>query len=187
MDEQVLWARLCAGDSHASAAFYDRFQGEVNRLVWRLLGADPEHDDMVQHIFLKLFEGASRLRNPEMLAKWVRTVAINAVHSELRKRRVRRFWSPVHREADDFAGVASSPEVRQLLRRVYEALDRLPPNEHVAFVLHYIDERSLLEVAELTACSTATVKRRLVRARAAVAKAASNDEALEGFVGGGTQ
>jgi RNA polymerase sigma-70 factor, ECF subfamily len=183
MDDRVLWERLSGGDAHAQAAFYDRFQGDVNRLVRRLLGVDTEHDDLVQQIFLKLFESAHRLRNAATLAHWVRTVAVNTVHSELRKRRVRRFWSPVHREPDSYAGVATSPEASQLLRRIYDVLHGLPADEHVTFVLHYIDERSLSEVAELNGCSTATVKRRLIRARERIAKVTAGDEDLKRILG----
>jgi RNA polymerase sigma-70 factor (ECF subfamily) len=183
-DDGTLCARLAERDPIAAAAFYDRFQRDVNRLVWRLLGADPDHHDLVQQVFCKLLEKIGSVRDPATLSGWVQLVTVNTVYSELRRRRVRRFWSRAIEPADDSPAVHATPETRELLRRAYELLALLPAADHVAFVLHYVDERSLREVADLTGASTATVKRRIARARAKLHAAAASDAAIHTLLGG---
>jgi RNA polymerase sigma-70 factor (ECF subfamily) len=69
-------------------------------------------------------------------------------------------------------------EARNLLEKVYGLLDKLPADERIAFTLRYIDERPLLEVAEVCDCSLATIKRRIARAEQRFARLASRDAAM---------
>ena len=52
-------------------------QTQVNRWVWRLLGADPDLNDIVQQVFVRIFRAGTRLRETHKLATWV-----HAVHRE---------------------------------------------------------------------------------------------------------
>lgn len=171
-------------DKTAPAAVYDRFGHDVNRLVWRCLGADPDHDDIVHDAFIQIIEGLPRVTNPAALRSWVASVAINTARTELRKRRLRRaFWS-----ADPMPDVAASttdPETARVLRRTYAILDRLPTDERIAFILRFIEQHALAEVAEMVGCSLATAKRRIARANERFHKLASRDPDLARRLEGG--
>lgn len=144
---------------------HDRFAGDVNRLVWRLLGADQDHDDIVQQVFCKLLTNASKVREAEKLAGWVQSVTVNAVYSELRKRGVRRLFRRKESIAPEpVTETVIDAESRDLLARVYTEMGRMPAGERLAFTLRYVEEKPLAEVAELCDCSLATIKRRLHRA-----------------------
>lgn len=148
----------------AAAVVYDRFSAAVNRWVWRLLGADPEHDDIVQQVFVRILRSGPHLRDSDKLAGWVHAITINTVHGELRRRHVRRlFWrnaAPVALHGDFVREV----EMRDLLVRAKVVIDKLPPAERIAFMLHYVDRHSLSEIAELCGYSLSTAKRRLAGA-----------------------
>jgi RNA polymerase sigma-70 factor (ECF subfamily) len=164
-------------DATAFAVVYDRFGDDVNRLIWRCLGADPDHDDVVHEAFLQILKGLPRVVDPRALRGWVATVAINTARTELRKRRFRRaFWSadPV----PDVAVSAGDPECHELLRRTYAILDRLPTDERIAFILRFVEQHALAEVAELVGCSLATVKRRISRATKRFGELAARDPEL---------
>jgi len=70
-DRAATVAGMLAGDSHARASFYDHYRAMVNRLVWRLLGADSEHDDVVQMVFVHALTSIGKLRDPESLDTWL--------------------------------------------------------------------------------------------------------------------
>jgi RNA polymerase sigma-70 factor, ECF subfamily len=163
-DEELLrW--LQRGDPGAAAMLHARFAVEVNRLVWRLLGADQDHDDIVQHIFCKLLVSAKRVRDAEKLSGWVRSVTVNAVYSELRKRSVRRLFLAAQAvQPEQFEDSVANAEAREVLARVYTVLARMPVADRIAFSLRYLDGKQLAEVAELCGCSLATAKRRISRA-----------------------
>jgi RNA polymerase sigma-70 factor, ECF subfamily len=162
--DEELYERIQAGDEAAAALLYDRFARDVNRLIWRMLGADPDLDDLVSDTFLKVLESVHTVRSPDRLRSWVLSVAVNTVRSEFRKRAFRRrvLFRPVDPEA--VAAAAEDPEARELLRQVFTLLEQLSADHRLAFSLRHIDGRTLPEVAELCGCSLATIKRRLARA-----------------------
>lgn len=138
-----------------------RFAGTVNRLVWRLLGPDSDHDDLVQQVFFAMLTSIRQLRDPSKLDVWVRTVTVNAVRQELRRRSVRRlFWGEqkhVRRSGD----LVSEVESRDLLGHCTEVLDKIPTAQRLVFVLHFVEGHSLKEVAVMCGYSHITAKRRL--------------------------
>lgn len=175
-DDQALLERVHQGGEAAAALLYERFSPDVSRMIWRLLGADSEHEDLANEVFVKVLVGARRVRDGGSLRAWVLSVTVNTVRSELRKRAVRRrlqFWGepPEQRGSDDHEG-------RDLVARTFAVLERLPVNERLAFSLRYIDGHTLVEVAELCSCGLATAKRRIKRAEERFAKIAKRDPRL---------
>lgn len=167
-----------AGDPRTGTLLFDRCEAQVNRLVWRVLGADEDHDDVVQQVFVALLAGLRRLRDPEALHGWVAAVTINTVRTEIRRRRVRRLLFGEARALDLAEAPPASAEDRELLRRTYAALERLPADERIAFALRFIDERPLAWIAAACDCSLATIKRRIGSAQARFRRIAARDPAL---------
>ncbi|HEX7451174.1 MAG TPA: sigma factor-like helix-turn-helix DNA-binding protein, partial [Polyangiaceae bacterium] len=89
---------------------------------------------------------------------------INTVHSELRRRQVRRFFWREIPPAVLHGDFVREVEVRDLLVRAKSVIDKLPPAERIAFMLHYVDRHSAPEIAELCGYSLSTAKRRLASA-----------------------
>jgi len=146
----------------ASPLLYARFAPAVNRVVWRLLGADPDHNDVVQQVFYRILKQVLRLREPEKLDSWVQTIAANTVYELLRRRQVRRlFLKDLPTEAH--ADLVRDVEVRDLLLHTKALIERLPAKERIVFMLYYVEGRTLAEVAELGGYSLATAKRRIAR------------------------
>ncbi len=102
------------------------------------------------------------------LVAWVRTVASNLLRSELRRRGAET--RALRRLAPD---VAVAELMDPVLERsaVVEALDGLPEGQRRAVVLHYLEDRSVEDVATRLGVTTGTVKRQLYRARAGLAAA----------------
>lgn len=163
-EDARLLERARAGDPEVGAALYDRFADLVNRVVYRVMGADTELDDLVQQVFIKVLGGIGRVEDPAALQAWVCAICVNTVRSEIRRRRIRSIVRSSPHPPDTFAA-ETDHEARALLRQVYGVLDRLPVEQRLAFTLRFIDGRSLTEVAQMCGCSLATVKRRIVRAR----------------------
>jgi RNA polymerase sigma-70 factor (ECF subfamily) len=179
-----LLALMQEDPSRGAPLFYDRFQREVNRLVWRLLGADPEHDDVVQQVFLTALRRVSAVRDPERLLAWVRTVTVNAVYDEVRKRRVRRLFLRDAAQNEVHPSLVHDVEVRDFLLRAKRVLDMMPAKERMVFLLHIVEGRGLSEIAELCGCSLATAKRRLARAHVRFDKLAARHPELLRLLGG---
>jgi RNA polymerase sigma-70 factor (ECF subfamily) len=174
------------GDTGAvAAAIYDLFEADVNRLVWRILGADAEHDDVVHHVFIQLVTGIAKLRDPEALRVWMGSVCVKTVRTEIRRRRLRRLFaaSPSHRP--HVAAPSQDHEARELLEKTYAILDSLPANQRLAFVLRHLEELALVDVAAACNCSLATIKRRLAKAETRFKRLAAREPGLAERLGEG--
>lgn len=162
------------GEAASVLIVHDRFGPMVNRLVWRLLGADGEHDDVVHDVFVNVLESIGAVKSPVLLEEWIAGVTVNTVRRELRRRafyRIFRFGPGPAREL----AVSSNAEARLALKRFYEVLDGMAANDRIVFALRFVEGRSLAEIGAVCGCSLAAVKRRLKRARARFERAAGGE------------
>jgi RNA polymerase sigma-70 factor (ECF subfamily) len=143
---------------------YERFAAEVNRLTWRLMGADPDHNDAVQQVFFRVMVKGGSVRDPDRLGAWIRAVTVRTVYSMQRRRGLKRFFFKDVDEGDVHADLVRDVEARDLLLHARRVLAKLPAGERIVFSLHFIEGHTLEEVAELCGFSLATAKRRLRRA-----------------------
>jgi RNA polymerase sigma-70 factor (ECF subfamily) len=146
-------------------ALFERFAPYVASIGKRLLGREDEVDDLVQEVFLSAVRGIHGLRDPDAAKAWLATVAVRNAHRRLRRRRVLR-WLGLADEVspDDLVDESVSPERRAKLVRVYALLDRLPPDQRIAWILRHVEGERLDVVARLCGCSLATAKRRITAA-----------------------
>ncbi|NMB77106.1 MAG: sigma-70 family RNA polymerase sigma factor [Myxococcales bacterium] len=165
--------------------FFREFGPLVNRLVWRLLGADRDHDDVVQQSFLNLFEAAGGVREARALPAWVACVTVNTVRRELRRRKLLRLFFPPAAPPPAPAVPGADAERRMFLERCYVFLERMSTEDRIVFSLRFIEGYTLEEVAQLCGCSLATAKRRLARARQKFSELAARDSLLGAMLEGG--
>ena len=165
-DDASLLEALKHPGPRASALLYDHFATEVNRLVWVVMGADAEHDDMVHQVFLELLAHVHKVRHAHALRAWVKTVTLNTLRGQLRRRILRRRWraeDPGSLERHE--GVCDDPEARQLLGHVYAIVETLSPELRIMFTLRFIEEQTITQIAQARGCSESTVKRKLSKAQ----------------------
>ena len=172
---------LRRGSPESALLLYDRVSARVNRLVWRLLGADPEHDDVVHQVFLNVFSSIGGLKDAAALDGWVVGLTVNTVRRELRRRKYRRllrldFAATV--PGGEAAAADLDPERQMVAHRFYAALARMGVDERIAFTLRAIEGCALAEVAQACGCSLATAKRRVARAHDTLTRAAERDPVL---------
>lgn len=178
MEPASLLRRLQARDVEAAAAFYDRYGPLVDRLVWSLLGADAEHQDIVHDVLCKLLENTHQVRDPNKLDAWVRSVTTFTVRSVLRKRKVRRRFAGEVSDLENHQRHIDDAAARETLQAFYRVLAELSPDLRIAFAYKYVDQMTLEEIAQCCESSRSTIKRRLNKAKARFIKLARREPAL---------
>jgi RNA polymerase sigma-70 factor (ECF subfamily) len=148
-------------------ALFRTYSGDVNRLVWRLLGADAEHNDLVQQVFFKVIARRHSLREPELLRAWIHSITVNTVYQELRRREVQRLFFSAWRPTNLHGDLVQEMETRDFLVAALSVVGRLSAKQRIVYVLRFLEGRSLPEIADMCGVSLGTVKRRL---RGAVAR-----------------
>jgi len=164
-DDAALVEALRAGHPGAAAVFYDRHAEHVRLTLRSVLGPDDDIPDLLQEVFIRALNQIEKLRDVERLTSWLTTIAIFVARAQIRLRSRRswlRFFSPERTRPGHLEPPSS--DARQALREVYAVLDQMPVDHRMAFVLRYIDGKTLVEAAEVCETSLATLKRRLARA-----------------------
>ena len=149
--------RRAAGDDFDSvfAAEYP----SVLRTVFLICHDSQQAQDITQEAFVELLRHWDKVSRYERPGAWVRRVAIRRLVKVMR-RDVRR------REAE--AEVAFEPPATLAPGDVdvLRAVRALPVRQRTAVVLHYFEDLSVHDVAELLECSPSTAGVHLHRARA---------------------
>lgn len=170
--EQDLRERLCRGDISAVGQAYDRFHQQVRAFARRLLGDEASTEDLVQEVFVTLPSAIRRYRGESSLKTFLLSIAVNHsrhhVRSAVRRRRGLQNLAE-HSALAAAAGRGDDPEQlarrKQLAELLQRALDELPLDQRVAFVLCEVEERASPEVASIVGAPEATVRTRLFHAR----------------------
>jgi RNA polymerase sigma-70 factor (ECF subfamily) len=141
----------------------------VAALVLKLIGRPGDVDDVVQDVFIQAHRGLGSLRSAEALRPWLRRITVRRSQRWLRKRWVLRWFRESGLDAtEQLVDPTASPEDRALVATLYRALERLPRDERLVWVLRIVEGETLESIAELLGCSVSTVQRRLRAAQAVV-------------------
>jgi RNA polymerase sigma-70 factor (ECF subfamily) len=162
--DQELVRRALGGDRGGYDQLYRRNVDLVWRRLTRLLGPDPEREDLAQQVFLEVFGRLDRFRGEARFSTFVCRVAVNMAIDHLERRRRRpQPLGPLDFDlpADAEASPEQQAEQRQRMALVWAGLERIKPKKRVAFVLRVIEGLSLEEVAELVDASVPTVAQRV--------------------------
>lgn len=160
-------AASSAGEVRDLDDAYRRFAPYVAAIAVRILGRSDELDDLVQDVFVEATRGIASLAEPQAIRGWLARIAVRASVRRLRRRRLlRALYLAIddHADYDALAAPDATPEQRAMVARVYRALDALPLDERVAWVLRHVQGATLDEAAALCGCSLSTYQRRLRRA-----------------------
>ncbi|HEX6765561.1 MAG TPA: RNA polymerase sigma factor, partial [Polyangiaceae bacterium] len=172
---------VIAGDTRASAAFYDRLKPVIERTLGRLLGSrDPAYEDLFQQTLVALVESIDRFRNECPLEAWASIVAARIVYRHIRRRRLeRRLFVVSDVEGEILPRAApAAPALRSAIRRVEAHLREVSEERSWTFLLHDVMGFGLAEVASITGASESAAQSRLVRGRKEIHSRIAQDAEL---------
>jgi len=156
---------LAAGEAWAIAETWHRFAPMVLTLAERALGSKSEADDLGQEVLYCVFRKIKTLRDPDSMRSFVYSIAVRALKSELRRKRLRG-WLSFHPPETlvDLSSRSMDMESRDLLRKCHALLDRLTPRDRLVFILRRMESMTVEEIAAAMDISLSTVKRSMAHA-----------------------
>ena len=166
--EDELVARIRARDVDALASVYDAHHVALRVLARRLVGDDSIAEDLVHDTFVALPGAMRTFRGSSSLRTFVMGIAVNRAKKYIRTASRRRAAYERH-AAQPPPPDAQPPDValarRQLAEALHRALDSLPHDQRVAFVLCEIDELTSSAAAAIVGSPEETIRTRLYHAR----------------------
>lgn len=177
--EQDFIKRLKARDEAALEELMAQYETKVFGLALRMTGSRQDAEEILQDVFLTVFQKIDGFRGDSKLSSWIYRIATNVSLMKLRKHS--KFPEvPLEEELGPRMteeGMIAEPVVdwsklpdeellrKELLHRVDEALQLLPPDYRSVFVLRDIEEYSAEEASQILRISISALKSRLHRAR----------------------
>lgn len=168
-------ARVLAGDSAAYEGIMRRYNRRLYRIARGITTSDEDAKDVVQESYVRAYFRLAQFQGPDGFASWISRIVINEAISRGRKRRL-SYDNAVN--PDDLAiDTNNRPENIAMgddtLQMIETAIDKLPLEFRIVFMLRGVEELSVKETADLLNIKPATVKTRFHRARILVKKTLS--------------
>ncbi len=166
-DEELALA-LRAGDDDAFSTLYERYKRALYVLGVRMLGRQEAARDLVQDVFLKVYEKRRELNQPASFRSWLLTIGRNHCISCLRRERrsVQADDALLERIAveDPRPGIEDQEDAEW----IRDALARLSPEHREVMILREYQDLSYREIAQIIGTTEGTVKSRIFKARRAL-------------------
>jgi RNA polymerase sigma-70 factor (ECF subfamily) len=139
--------------------------------------ADLAHT-LTQETFLRAWSTRFAFRGECSVPTWLTRIALNLLRDHTRTGRF-RFWRRVSSTSVDASEIApflpnpDSPADSRIIASeqmslIWKTVDNLSPRQRTVFLLRFVDEMELPEIAAVTGIPLSTVKSHLYRALAAV-------------------
>ena len=162
IDEQLM-ACAAAGSDTAFEELYRRFARRLKGFFFLQLGGNEElAADATHDVFLRAYEARERFQEGRKVDTWLFTIAYNICRNHYRSNAY---------EAQLMASLDAEPVTDQQIEVELDAalldealaqvLSELPTPLHQLFSLHYQEELTIPQIAEIVGIAEGTVKSRL--------------------------
>jgi RNA polymerase sigma-70 factor (ECF subfamily) len=178
LDTQLV-ERCLAGDEGAWEDLVKTHTRRVYSICYRFIGKDSEAQDLTQEVFLRLFRTLKSFRSGEgSFTVWLSRMTRNLLIDNYRRTRQERVTDsiedqlPMLEERSIGAGSRADGLLagREASEMLQGALQRLSPELRETVILRDLEEMEYKEIAETLGVPEGTVKSRLNRGRAELAR-----------------
>lgn len=167
-DEQLIGA-VRTKDQKAMGDIFDRYGTMVYSVAMRVLKDSAQAEDVMQEIFLQVWNSPERFVNGRgSLGAWLAVVARNRAIDLLRQRRVTEPCDEVVLASG--TNLASEVEQNTMMRKVRGVLETLPTEQQRSLELAFFEGLTHSEIAARTGDPLGTVKTRIRAALASLRK-----------------
>ena len=166
--------RVRASDQVAARELVEHLHPLVIRIVRAHLPRRVAEEDLAQEVFMKVFTRLGQFQGAVPFPHWVSRIAVTTCIDHLRaqKRRPEFRWADLsENEADMLDAVLTSENdvsvndalaARELVAKL---LEQLKPADRLVIQMLDLEQKTLLEISQLTGWSTSLIKVRAFRAR----------------------
>jgi RNA polymerase sigma-70 factor (ECF subfamily) len=179
--DYTLVERCLSGDAAGWEELVRVHTRRVYGLCYRFTNSEGEAQDLTQEIFLRVFRSLKSYRSTEgAFSTWLTRLSRNLLIDHYRRTRQERLTDPIEDqlavlEQKEQGGMASTRPDRALAGReaseiLQAALAKLSPELRETVILRDLQELEYREVAEVLKIPEGTVKSRLNRGRAELAR-----------------
>jgi RNA polymerase sigma-70 factor (ECF subfamily) len=158
----------------------ERYWPRILRFILAAIQDSDAAETLTQDCFWKAYRSRGAFRGDSSLNTWLMHIAVNLVRDHTRSRRF-QFWKNARRDAVDSKTThewlpdrSISPEqrasVNEQVQAVWQATKSLSERQRTVFLLRFVEDMNILEIAEATGLTENAVNVHLFRAVRAIRK-----------------
>jgi len=162
-----LLTRLKNGDMLAFDRVYELYSHKLFSFIFKILKNKAEADDIVQEVFVKIWESRHKIENYKLLNSYIFTIAYNNSIDLIRKRiNNTKYLEHLKNSAviNVTPNVISQIEFNELNTQTEKLISNLPERQKQVYLLHREEGLTYPEIAEKLGISKNTVENHMVKA-----------------------
>lgn len=158
-DDTELVERLQHGDVEAFDQIYAKYSGKLYAFGLKYNRSTVEAEELVQSVFLKLWENAGHLKKESQFKSYLFTIAYNDMCKLFRKRNYQqKFISDMlYENAQPSAEIEEGIDYQSVLEQVLKIVEKLPERQKIIFLKSREEGKSSREIAKEVGLSPGTV------------------------------
>jgi RNA polymerase sigma-70 factor (ECF subfamily) len=158
-DDTILVEKLRKGDLESFDLLYDRYAGRLHYFGMKYLKSEEETEELVQTVFLKVWEYHKNLRKESSFKSYLFTIAYNDICKLFRKKYYhQKYVSDILNEnPQPCIEIEKGVQCKSVLERIQEIIEKLPERQKVIFRKSREEGKSSREIADEVGLSPGTV------------------------------
>jgi len=181
----LLVRRCISGDAAAWEEIVQRYHRRIYNICYRFAGSSNDADDLTQEVFIKMYRTLNSYDvDRGAFMTWVTTVTRNLLVDHFRKTRQERMTDSLDTTSSDHEDAMALSEripdrspapdsrvqTREAKEAVHQALQKLSPELRESVILRDLQDMDYREIATVLKVPEGTVKSRINRGRAELAR-----------------
>ena len=167
--DETLMLQYQLGEQSAFETLYRRYKDVLYRYFLKHCSDRQQSEELYQEVWIKLINSTARYAPKAKFKTYLFTIAHNTLVDFYRKSKPSQTIE--FEDADMKEAITNNPmplalpedefTLKQITKLFMQALEELPANQKEVAILHYEQEMSVQEIAEVTKVKTETAKSRL--------------------------
>jgi len=177
-EDAKLVAEFLNGSEEAFEQLVNRYLKAIYNFLYQFTQDMDSLDDLTQETFIKAWKNIRKFDSEKNFKTWIFTIAKNTAYDFLKKKKTIPFSNFLDEDGKNQLEkvVEDGPRLEEVLdrqdveKKLGEKLQEVPANYRIILLMHYKDDFSLQEIAEILNLSYNTVKSQHARALASLKK-----------------
>jgi RNA polymerase sigma-70 factor, ECF subfamily len=177
--ERELVDLLKKGDVNAMEPIMQQHKDYVYTLVIQMVKNSSVAEELTQDVFVKIFKKIDTYQEKSKFTTWLYTITYRTCLNYLEKKKIVFNLSDItddeknEKSSDyipdqEFISGISEIEENEKKRIIWNAIDSIPEQQGVVIALHYLQQFSIKEIADMMEVPDNTIKTHLFRGRNAI-------------------
>ena len=164
--EQQLISQLRNGSKDAFEQLFERYSQKMYRFSLSYLKSETESEEIVQDVFLKIWENRDKLRNETSFQSYLFTIAFNAIRKLFNKktREVRSRAEIIKTLSEENPSLETNPDLDTLVVKLEQLIAQMPDRRREIFIKRKKEGKSVKVIADEMNISPKTVENQITEA-----------------------